>query len=67
MRVTPAELGVYQCLIITLDNGQQWRQVGSDRLRLTNNDTVVIERGMFNSFLLKKAGQNRSIRVKRTN
>ncbi|MBE0459401.1 hypothetical protein NDQ71_12650 [Pseudoalteromonas sp. KG3] len=65
--VTNVEEAPYGELIITLDNGQQWRQVGSDRLRLTNNDTVVIERGMFNSFLLKKAGQNRSIRVKRTN
>lgn len=65
--VTSVEEAPYGELIITLDNGQQWRQVGSDRLRLATNDTVVIERGMFNSFLLKKAGQNRSIRVKRTN
>ncbi|MFK3860901.1 hypothetical protein [Pseudoalteromonas rhizosphaerae] len=57
----------YGELIISLDNGQQWRQIGSDSLRIDQNDTVIIERGMFNSFLLKKAGQNRSIRVKRTN
>ena len=65
--VTSVKEAPYGELIINLDNGQQWRQVGSDRLRLATNDTVVIERGMFNSFLLKKAGQNRSIRVKRTN
>ena len=57
----------YGELIIELDNGQQWRQVGSDSLRLKKQDVVVIERGVFNSFLLKVEGQNRSIRVKRTN
>lgn len=56
----------YGELIITLENNQQWRQIGSDSLRLDKGDTVIISRGMFNSFLLKKADQNRSIRVKRT-
>ncbi|GKW53780.1 hypothetical protein NCCP2140_28330 [Pseudoalteromonas sp. NCCP-2140] len=57
----------YGELIIELENGQQWRQVGSDRLKLKVDDTVIIERGIFNSFLLKIEGQNRMIRVKRTN
>ncbi|BDF96105.1 hypothetical protein [Pseudoalteromonas sp. KAN5] len=65
--VTSVEEAPYGELIINLDNGQQWRQIGSDSLRLTANDTIVIERGLFNSFLLKKEGLNRSIRVKRTN
>ena len=56
----------YGELIITLDNDQQWRQIGSDSLKLKESDTVVISRGVFNSFLLRKDGQNRSIRVKRT-
>lgn len=66
-QVTSVEEAPYGELIINLDNGQQWRQIGSDSLRISTNDTIVIERGLFNSFLLKKAGQNRSIRVKRTN
>ncbi|MDP2633473.1 MULTISPECIES: hypothetical protein [unclassified Pseudoalteromonas] len=65
--VTSVKEAPYGELIITLDNAQQWRQIGSDRLRIDAGDTVVIVRGMFNSFLLKKEGQNRSIRVKRTN
>ncbi|MEZ7279769.1 hypothetical protein [Pseudoalteromonas sp. 68 DY56-GL68] len=65
--VKSVEQAAYGELIIELDNGQQWRQVGSDRMRLKANDTVIIERGVFNSFLLKIKGQNRSIRVKRTN
>ena len=56
----------YGELIITLENGQQWRQIGSDGITLKEDDNVVISRGVFNSFLLKKEGQNRSIRVKRT-
>ncbi|MGO2074218.1 hypothetical protein ACT3S9_00755 [Pseudoalteromonas sp. AOP31-A2-14] len=55
----------YGELIITLENGQQWRQIGSDNIRISSSDKVIISRGMFNSFLLKKEGQNRSIRVKR--
>jgi hypothetical protein len=65
--VTNVKEAPYGELIISLNNGQQWRQIGSDSLRIDQDDTVIIERGMFNSFLLKKAGQNRSIRVKRTN
>ncbi|GGE97959.1 hypothetical protein [Pseudoalteromonas gelatinilytica] len=65
--VKSVEKAPYGELIIELENGQQWRQVGSDRLKLKVNDTVIIERGIFNSFLLKIEGQNRMIRVKRTN
>jgi hypothetical protein len=64
--VTSVEEAAYGELIISLDNGQQWRQVGSDRMRLKEDDTIIISRGAFNSFLLKKEGKNSSIRVKRT-
>ncbi|MBH0048155.1 MULTISPECIES: hypothetical protein [unclassified Pseudoalteromonas] len=64
--VTSVKEAAYGELIISLDNGQQWRQIGSDRMRLKENDTIVISRGAFNSFLLKQDGKNRSIRVKRT-
>ncbi|MCQ8879678.1 hypothetical protein NQT69_16885 [Pseudoalteromonas shioyasakiensis] len=65
--VTDVKQAPYGELIITLNNGQKWRQIGSDRMRLNSEDTVVIERGMFNSFLLRVQGKNNSIRVKRTN
>ena len=64
--VTSLEKAAYGELIITLDNKQQWRQIGSDSMRLKESDTITISRGVFNSFLLRKDGQNRSIRVKRT-
>ena len=56
----------YGKLIINLSNGQQWRQNDSERISLKQGDKIVIRRGVFNSFLLKKDGTNRSIRVKRT-
>lgn len=64
--VSAIKEAAYGELIITLENGQQWRQIGSDGITLKEDDNVVISRGVFNSFLLKKEGQNRSIRVKRT-
>jgi hypothetical protein len=64
--ISTVEEAPYGELIITLENGQQWRQIGSDRIKLVTGDKVIISRGVFNSFLLKKADQNRSIRVKRT-
>ncbi len=51
--------------ILTLDSEQVWRQIGTDRFRVSAGDKVVIERGFWNSFLLKKVDSNRSIRVKR--
>ena len=52
-------------LVITLDNGQVWRQIGTDSFRLKADNEVIIMRGALNSFLLKKAGSNKTIRVKR--
>lgn len=55
----------YGELIITLDNNQVWRQSGTEGMSLKKADLVEIRRGALNSFLLKKVGLNRSIRVKR--
>jgi len=52
-------------LIFTLNNGQIWRQLGTDHFRAKAENEVVIMRGALNSFLLKKMGANKTIRVKR--
>ena len=65
-KVSSVKEAPYGELIITLENGQRWRQVGTESFRVSKNDTVVISRAMFNSFLMKKQGTNKSIRVKRT-
>ncbi len=51
--------------IITLDNGQVWKQTDRLRLRLSEQDEVIISRGIFGSYKLVKAGRNTTIRVRR--
>ncbi|CAH9064450.1 hypothetical protein PSEHALCIP103_03149 [Pseudoalteromonas haloplanktis] len=47
--VSAIKEAAYGELIITLENGQQWRQIGSDGITLKEDDNVVISRGVFNS------------------
>ena len=55
----------YNKVLITLDNGQVWKQVDTSSLRLRVGDSVDIERASFGSFMLKKQGSKRSMRVSR--
>jgi hypothetical protein len=57
----------YGQLRVTLDNGQVWEQVGSDRYQLKVGDAVIIERGRFNSFFLRKQSSDRKVRFTRLN
>jgi hypothetical protein len=49
----------------TLSNDQIWKQKGSDSFTAKKGNEVVIIRGVFDSFRMKKAGTNRQIQVKR--
>lgn len=51
--------------VITLDNGQVWRQNDSTRVTWDEGDAVVVERALFGSFMMKKVGGARSMRVRR--
>lgn len=51
--------------IITLDNGQVWKQTDGPKLRLSEQDEVIIRRAIFGSYKLVKAGRNTTIRVRR--
>lgn len=53
-------------LIITLDDGQVWRQTDGASYRLKSGDTVIISRGTLGAFYLKKYDTNKRIRVKRS-
>ncbi len=53
-------------LIITLENGQIWKQTDSDRLLLRAGDSVNIERGLLGAFFLKTAAGTSRIKVKRS-
>ncbi len=54
-------------LTVTLDNGQIWRQLGSQRLPLKSGDAVIVRKASLSSYLMEKQSGSRSIRVKRTN
>ncbi len=51
--------------IITLDNGQVWKQTDGPKLRLSEHDEVIIRRAIFGSYKLVKAGRNTTICVRR--
>ncbi|MFT4993068.1 MAG: hypothetical protein ACI965_000085 [Paraglaciecola sp.] len=55
----------YKKLLLTLDNGQRWKQTDSVFLRLRVGEQVYVERGALGSFFLSKDGKNRRLRVKR--
>ena len=55
----------YDKMLITLDNGQVWKQIDTSNLRLRVGDTIDIERASLGSFLLRKKGSKRSMRVSR--
>ncbi|BBN83167.1 hypothetical protein PA25_31520 [Pseudoalteromonas sp. A25] len=51
--------------LFKLDNGQSWKQLDSGAFYAKKGDDIQIERGTLGSFIMTKAGSNRSIRVKR--
>jgi hypothetical protein len=63
--VTKLQQYSYGKVLITLDNGQLWKQIDTSNLRLRAGDAVVIERAALGSFMLKKQGSKRSMRVSR--
>ncbi|NVK24115.1 MAG: hypothetical protein HWE10_04240 [Gammaproteobacteria bacterium] len=64
-KVTKLKKVGYGSFIIHMDNEQIWRQIDSARFRLKVGDEVEIKSASLGSFLLKKAGSNKTIRVKR--
>ncbi|ATC99941.1 MULTISPECIES: type VI secretion system-associated protein TagO [Pseudoalteromonas] len=52
-------------LMVTLENGHVWHQTGTEYFSVKEGETVIISRGLFNSFTMKVEGRNRGIKVKR--
>ncbi len=52
-------------LIVEFDNGQRWRQIGSDYYAIAAGQQHTIKRGVLNSFFLANDNNNRTIRIKR--
>jgi hypothetical protein len=66
MVIKAAKQNQYDQWTITFTNGQKWKQVDNTNMKFKEGDKVIISRGFWNSFNLKKAGSNRSMKVKRT-
>jgi len=52
-------------VLVSLDNGQRWRQTAASSLRLDEGDSVVIRGASMGSYKLSKAGGKRTMRVER--
>lgn len=65
--VTDVRKSATRKLTVTLDNGQIWRQLDSQRLRLKSGEAVIVRKASLGSYLLEKRSGSRSIRVKRAN
>jgi len=64
-QITRLQQSGYDKVLITLDNDQVWQQVDTSSLRLKVGDDVMIERAALGSFMLKKKGSKRTMRVSR--
>lgn len=64
-RVTNLQQAAPDKVVISLDNGQVWRQTTSSNLRLRKGDEIEIERGALGSYILQKVGSKRTMRVQR--
>lgn len=63
--IVQIDQAAYGKLLVTLDNGQIWRQKDGARVNWKDGDTVVVERALFGSFLMKPVDGGRSLRVTR--
>ena len=63
--VSKIQEGSYGKVVVTLHNGQVWRQNDSGRVHWDQGEQVLIERGVFGSFFMKSTEGGRKIRVKR--
>ncbi|GAC32960.1 hypothetical protein [Paraglaciecola polaris] len=64
--VTDASKDPYGKLIVTLENGQVWRQTSNSTLRIKTGDQIYVEEGMLGAYFLSKESSNKRIRVKRS-
>jgi hypothetical protein len=52
-------------LIVEFDNGQVWRQNGTEYYKIAAGEQHYLKRGVLNSFFLGNDNNNRTIRVRR--
>lgn len=66
LTIASTEQDRYEKWILTMSNGQVWKQIDSNTFsRYRQGDDIEIRKGVLGSFLLKKVNANKSIRVTR--
>jgi hypothetical protein len=66
-KVTQVRTDASDFVIVSLDNGQTWRQTDGPSLRVLPGASVKIREGLIGSYLMSLVDGNRSVRVKRIN
>ncbi len=64
--VTQAKKSLRGKWIVTLENGQQWKQFDNTKFKLKAGEKVTIERGALNAFYMGKDDTNKRILIKRS-
>lgn len=64
--VTSVDKDARKKLIVTLDNGQVWRQTDTSSVRIKEGQTIYVERGALGSFYMSRDDMNRRMLVKRS-
>jgi hypothetical protein len=64
-RVTGVTRSADRLVVITLENGQVWRQSESGSFLIGAGDSAEIEAGALGAYYLRRDGKGRAIRVKR--
>lgn len=64
-KIAEIQEGAHNKKIVTLENGQVWKQNDAGRIFWKSGDLVVVERAMFGSFFMKPADGGKKMRVKR--
>ena len=65
--VTEISTNQFRKRLITLENGQKWRQQDGSTLKISVGDRVYVERGALGSFYLSNDKVNKRMKVKRVN
>jgi len=63
--ITDIQSAAHGRVIVSLHNGQVWRQKSSSALKIKVGDRVVIKKGALSSFKMKKEGSSVMMRVSR--
>ena len=65
LEVVKVKKNPYGKLTVYLEQGQVWKQVNSDSLRLKPKDKIEIRKASLGSYLMAKPGSAKLMRVKR--